>query len=178
MKKYFELAIILFLSSLNYGATASFESKIAIVDIQSVLDNSIAIADIKKSIGILGTELTKDINIKENELKKSEEELLKKKTYMSEDAFEKEANIFNQKVGEAQKEIQHRKNKIYNVEHKAIGKVDEATKDIITQLVKKYNIEVVLFSSQVLFAAERLNITSEVIALLNNKLKTVKLNIE
>ncbi len=183
MNKYLKILSLLLIAVLynNSWVTAGmaenkFEAKIAIVDVQSILENSVAIKEIKKSIELLGEKISKDINHKENELKKSEDELLKKKAILSEAVFEKEADIFNKKVGEAQKEVQNRKNKLEHIHNEAIAKVHKVTMDIVGEIVKKNDIKVVIPSSQVLFAAEELNITSEVITQLNSRLKTVKIN--
>jgi len=154
----------------------NFEVRIAVVDVQSILENSIAITGVRKAIDVISQDIQKYLSIKELEFKTIEEELVKKRGILSEESFEREFNSFNKKVSDAQKEMQTRKAKLEQAHAGAISKVHEVTMEIINELARKYNFNIALPSSQVLFATSDLNITSEVISLLNNRLKNVKVN--
>lgn len=154
----------------------NFNVQIAVVDVQSILESSIAIAGVRKSIDVISEDIQKYLATKELEFKKIEDELIKKRGILSEQAFEKEINSFNIKVSDAQKQMQAKKAKLEQAHAAAITKVHEVTMEIINELARKYNFNIALPSSQVLFATTDLNITSEVITLLNARLKSVKVN--
>jgi len=178
--KYLRILLLLILQMNAYAIAAevkhNFEVRIAVVDVQSILENSIAITGVRKAIDVISQDIQKYLSIKELEFKTIEEELVKKRGILSEESFEREFNSFNKKVSDAQKEMQTRKAKLEQAHAGAISKVHEVTMEIINELARKYNFNIALPSSQVLFATSDLNITSEVISLLNNRLKNVKVN--
>jgi Skp family chaperone for outer membrane proteins len=176
--KYFQLfALLLSILSASFANCApQFDAKIAIVDVQLILEHSDAVQNIRKSIDLINDNLQQDITIREKELKKYEDELLQKRDHISTDAFDKEVQEFDKKVGEAQKDMKKKKTHLEQVHSEAIGRVHKVTMEIISDLAKKYHFHLVLPSSQVLFANDDLNITQEVIILLNKKLKTVDVN--
>lgn len=171
------LIVFCLVSNSIYATTSSMVGLgAAVVDVQAILESSIAVQTIRTSINNISQKIQDDIEKKEAELRKVEEQLLKKRKTLSEEVFEKEVSEFNKKVGEAQKEVQKKKAALEQAHAEAISKVHEATIEIIKNLAKKYNLKLVLPSSQILFAITEINITGEVIKQLNEKLKIVKVN--
>ncbi len=157
---------------------SNFIAKIAVIDIQFVLDNSVAIHSVRESIDNINKQIQQDLLEKEKELAKTEQLLLAERDSLSESDFEQKVNDFNQKVSIVQKDVQDKKRHLENAHAEAIGKVQEATTKIISELAGKYNIDLVIHNNQVLFARNTLNITSEVIIELNDKLKHVIVDLE
>ena len=176
--KYFKFLLIVLccIKSLPTNAQNVFNAKIAIVDVQSILEHSFAMQSIRKSIDTISQNIQNDISKKELQLKKIEEELIKKREALSEAAFEKEVNEFNKKVSAAQKNIQDRKTRLEQAHAEAVSALHNVTIEIISTIAKKNNLNLVLPSSQVLFASNELNITPEVIQQLNTKLKDIKVD--
>ncbi|WP_250310722.1 OmpH/Skp family outer membrane protein [Rickettsia endosymbiont of Oedothorax gibbosus] len=186
MKHYIWLTIISCLV-INYGSTIyasdtnvgnRFDAKIAIVDVQSVLEHSAAIQSIRKAVEQIGKQIRQDLSKKDIELKKIDNLLMEKRNSVSESAFEQEVNAFNKKVNIAQKEIQDRKARLEQSHAEGIGKVQETIIKIINDLAEKHNLDLVIPNTQILFAKNTLNITQEVIAELNNQLKHVIIKYE
>lgn len=179
--KIFKFLLLIFILQINVSAFGinkgnNFDVKVAIVDVQLILESSTAISGIRKSIDAISQDIQKYLTNKELEFKKIEEDLIKKRATLTEKAFEEEVSLFNKKVNDAQKEMQGKKTKLEQAHAKAVSKVHEVTIEIINDLAKKYNFNLALPSSQILFATGELNITSEIITLLNGKLKSVKVN--
>ena len=174
--KFFTLGLLILHLNNIVSASNNFDAKIAIVDIQYILENSVAIKSIRKDIEIISQEIQKDMSKKETELKKLEETLVKKRDSLKEEDFNIAVNSFNIKVSEAQKDIQSKKTRLEQAHSKAVGTVYETTIEIITNLSKKKNFNLVIPTAQILFAKDDFNITSEVIVELNNKLQLVKVN--
>lgn len=152
-----------------------YDAKIAVVDVESILENSLAIANIRKSMDERLENIQKEISDKEKEFKNYEADLILRKDTLSEEKFKELADEFNKKVGDVQKNIQTRKLALEQARGGAIQKVHETTIFIISELAKKYDLNIVLPSNQVLFVTNELNITHEVIASLNEKLKEVEI---
>ncbi|WP_425363823.1 OmpH family outer membrane protein [Candidatus Tisiphia endosymbiont of Hybos culiciformis] len=155
-----------------------FVARIAIVDVQSILEHSAAIQSIRKYVDQISKKIRQDLSRKDMELKEIDNLLMGKRNSVSEVAFEQEVNDFHKKVNIAQKEIQDRKVHLEQAHAEGIGKVQETIIKIINDLAEKHNLDLVIPSTQVLFAKNTLNITQEVIVELNNKLKHVTIKYE
>jgi len=176
MIKYFKFLILIFcLGNLARSSYASnFDARIAIVDIQFIFENSVAIQSIRKEIERKSQEMQEDMTKKEAELKETGEILVKKRDSLKEEDFNIEVNSFNAKVSETQADMQNKKTLLQQADAKAVGKVYEKIIEIVTDLSKKKNFDLVIPTAQILFANDNFNITTEVVTELNNKLKSVK----
>lgn len=186
-KKYYNWSTIIFCLIINsysiiYASSTNIENrfatKIAIVDIHSILEHSVAIQSIRKSVDQIGEKIRQDLSKKDGELKEIENLLMRKRNSLSESAFEQEFSLFEDKINIAQKEIRDRKVRLEQSHAEGIGKVQEAITKIISALAEKYNLDLVIPNTQILFAKNSLNITQEIIAELNNKLKHVTIKYE
>lgn len=174
LKVIFYIVIALF--SYSGGAFASDGLKVAVVDVQNVLDNSIAVAELRKSMDKLAEKLHNEMSEKELKLKKLEAEIVKKRGIIKDEEFDKEVNDFYKKVSETQHEMQQKKAKLEQSHAEAIKTVHESTLKIIADLAKEKNFNIALPISQILYTDDNLTITKEVIDRLNKKVKSIKLN--
>jgi Skp family chaperone for outer membrane proteins len=173
------IPILLLLSFTSVRADEDkYIAKIAVVDVESILENSLAISSIRKSIDELSVNIQKEVTEKEEAFKKYEEELIQKRDKLSSEKFDALVAEFNKNVSNVQKNVQLKKRALEQAHSKAIETVHEATISIIGELSKKYNVNIVLPSNQVLFVSNDLNITHEVVSNLNEKLKEVKIDLE
>lgn len=166
--------VILVILAFPVAACAEAEHKIAIVDVEAVLERSVAVENIKKSINSISEKMQADLSAKEAELKATESELIKQRGILPEEDFNQKVADFNKKVSLIQQDMQTKKSSIERAHNAALSEVHKNILSIISELSKKYGIDVVLPSAQVLYAEDSLNITLEVIGLLNNRLKEVK----
>ncbi|MDR0329465.1 MAG: OmpH family outer membrane protein [Rickettsia sp.] len=162
----------------NTNIENRFATRIAIVDIHSILEHSVAIQSIRKSVDQISEKIRQDLSKKDGELKEIENLLMGKRNSLSESAFEQEFSLFEKEINIAQKEIRDRKVRLEQAHAEGIGKVQETITKIISVLAEKYNLDLVIPNTQILFAKNSLNITQEVIAELNNKLKHVTIKYE
>jgi|JFJP01.1.fsa_nt_gi outer membrane protein len=174
------LKILVFLISLIFFGIASAQdryiAKIAVVDIESVLENSLAITSIKKSVNVLSQNIQDDISKQEKELKAHEQKLLELQKTMTQEKFDSLVTKFNRDVSGTKKNIQLRKIALEQAHSQSIQVVHKKIISIISELAKDYNLNIVLPSSQVLYITSELNITLEVISKLNDSLKEVPVN--
>jgi outer membrane protein len=150
-------------------------SKIAVVDVQAVLDSSIAVKFLRESIDKIGENLHNELSAKELSLKNTEAELVKKRGILKQEQFDKEVEVFYKQVSEAQSDMQKKKAKLEQAHADAIGYVHSATIKIIDEIAKERGFNIALPASQVLYYNEALNITSDVTNKLNQIVKTVEL---
>lgn len=154
----------------------NFNSKIAIVDIESIYEHSMAIKDIKLKINNLSDKIQNEMSAVELELKEQEADLIRNRHKFSEEEFDKKTSEFNKRVSHAQKLLQSRKVALEQARRDGIANVHSATLSIIGDLSKKHGFNLVLPATQVIFASDKLNITIEVITQLNKSLTSIDLN--
>jgi len=165
--------LILFFPAVVF-ADNKFVAKTAVVDVESILEHSTAIAHIKKSINIISDHIQGELSVKENDLKIIEADLIKQRGILSEKEFNNKVAEFNKKVSVTQQEMQHKKSVLEQTHAEALAEVHKNTIIVISDLSKKYGFNIVFPSTQVLFVENDLNITLEVIKNLNERLKSVE----
>ena len=174
--KYIILSFLLALFSANISIAEDldpYKVKIAIVDIQNVLEQSTAVQLMQQQIAKMGEDIEHMMVSKEKELKNDEEEIAKKRQSLSEKEFEKEVDLFNKKLSDVQLILQEKKTKLERAHVEAMEQVQEVTMSIVKAIAEEKKLNLVLPSSQVFFATDDLNITKIVISRLNQKLKTI-----
>jgi outer membrane protein len=160
----------------NMSENSNYLSKIAIVDVQYILANSLAIKDLRRQIESITQDLHTQMTDKELDLKKSQENLIGLKGQVPPLESEKQTSIFNKKVSEAQEYAQQQKIKLEKTNSDGILQVHNATIEIIKEVCKARSCSIVIPSSQLLYADPELNITLEVLERLNKKISTMKVN--
>ena len=163
-------------ASLSELSSNEFDAKVAVVDVESILEHSKAIMHIKKSMNVISEQIQDELSAKEIKLKQAEAELIEKRGILPKEEFDKLVADFNKKVSLTQQEMQNKKSALERAHGNAIAQVHEKTISVISDLSKKYGFNIVFPSSQVLYVNNSLNITHEVISNLNELLQEVKVN--
>jgi Skp family chaperone for outer membrane proteins len=184
--KHYRLITILVCFTISFCTNAlaykanddRFNVRVAVVDVQSTLENSLAVQSIRESVYQVNEKIQQDMSDKLAEFKKIEATIFAKRSSISDEEFEKEVLRFEKAVNLVKKKIQDRKMHLERTHAEAMAKVYEAAINIISNLAEKHNINLVIPNTQILFAKSTLNMTAEVIIELNNKLKTVKMKYE
>lgn len=170
------IALVLLLPFSVKANSKDFEVKIAIVDVQTIWENSLAMQDIRKSIDKISGTIEKEMSAKEQDLKKIEDDIIKKRGTIDEIDFANEVSIFNNKVNDVHRDMQDKKSRLEQAHSKAVAVVHNTTIEIITELSNVKGFNMVLPSSQIVYAHSSLDITEAVIERLNNRLKTVQVS--
>jgi Skp family chaperone for outer membrane proteins len=169
--------IILALPHFNsFANNDRFTAKIAIVDVDTVLENSIAMAQVKKSINEISELIQKEMSSKELELKKLESDLTNQRNNLNLQEFEQKVLDFNKTVSRAKKLMQMRKLSLEKAHNKAMSSIHKAIIDIVGLMSKDHGFNIVFPSSQVLFIDSNLNITGDVTEKLNKQLINVPID--
>lgn len=148
-------------------------SAIAIVDVQLVMQNSEAAKGIRSQMEKVSNNLKQTIHGKEEELKKLDQDLEQQRSILSADAYQQRQRDFQQKVADAQKDVQDRRQKLDTAFGKALQQVQDAVIQIVDQIAKEQSITLVLPKSNVIHSAEDMDITQEVLKRLNSRLPSV-----
>jgi len=150
--------------------------KIAFIDLNFILNNSTAGKSINSFINDLSKEKNKDFEVIENEIKEDENELISKKNIIEE-------SIYNQKVNEIRLRINNYKlerqkyNKSLNDKKIKYNKLLlEKLNPIISNYVEKNSITVVLPKKMIIIGKKNLDITSQVLDVLDKSFQKINFN--
>jgi Skp family chaperone for outer membrane proteins len=154
----------------------NFNVRAAVVDIEAILEQSLAMQHIRQVINNISEDIQSEMSVKEQELKKTEADLIKLRGVISDSDFDNKIAEFNQMVSQIQLLRQKKKAALEQAHAEAIAKVHKNTMSIIHDIAVEHDFNLVFPSSQVLFAKSELNITLQVISKLNEVLKTIDVN--
>ena len=163
---------IIFLTIFKFEiATANV--KIAFIDLNFIMNNSMAGTSIKTFINDLSKEKNKDFEVIESEIKEDENELISKKNIIEE-------SIYNQKVNEIRKRINdyklERQNFNKNLNEKKIkfnNLLLEKLNPIISTYVEKNSITMVLPKKMIIIGKKDLDITKQILEALDKSVQKI-----
>ena len=112
----------------------------------------------------------------EKKIQADEKEIIKQKKVISAEEYKKKVSNLRNKVSSLQKERNKLLESVAKQRAKARSELLKNLNPIIKEYMKEKKIRMVLDKKSLLLADENLDITNDVINLLNKKLKSIKLN--
>ncbi len=152
--------------------------KVGIVDISKVIADASAVKSINEQIKGKRDGFQAEIDKKEKELEKEDKELTKQKEALSKEAFAKKQQEFRKKVQGFQKDVQTKRVQLEQASADALTTVQKKLIDVVGEIAKEKDLELVLPKSQTLFAEGGMDITSEVLNGLNKALPKTDVQIK
>ena len=113
----------------------------------------------------------KELNIQEKEKK-----VIQQKKIVSAEEYKKKVTGLRNKVSALQKERSNLLNDVSKLRLKAKNELLRNLNPILETYMKEKKIRIVLDKKSILLADENLNITKDIMKILNQKLKSIKLN--
>jgi len=118
----------------------------------------------------------KALKKKEKAIQEEETKIIKQKKVISAEEYKKKVTDLRKKVDSLQKERNSLLEKVSKQRSKARAELLKNLNPIIKEYMKAKNIRMVLDKKSMLLADESLDITQDIVKLLNSKLKSIKLN--
>ena len=168
MRKIILILIIFIHCNYSYA-----ENKIAYIDINNILNNSIVGQSISKYIKDIKEKKKKEFLLIENKLLDKEKDIIKKKNIIEKAEFDKEVSMLKNEINE----YTNQKNKFNNeIDEKKI-KYTKVVLNVLNPIISKYvednSITIVFPKKNIIIAKKNLDITSTIMNLLNNQLKEI-----
>ncbi len=158
----------------------SFESRliaeIRYVDFKYVLNESKAGKEAQTFLKKKLDNGIKNLKSKEKAIQDEEKEIIKQKKLISAEEYKKKVSALRKKVSSLQTERNKLLDSIAKQRSKARTELLKTLNPIIKDYMNEKKIRLVLEKKSILLADENLNITKEITDLLNQKLKSIKLN--
>jgi len=174
MKKSF-IALTTVFALLSFGANAG---SIAVLDVEKIVKESSAMRDIQGKVTKKQDEYQKDVTKKQKDLEAEQKKLEGKKNILAKEAFEKEMKKFEEKVDDLKAFVDKKQNSLKKASMDSMSKVNDKIKDIIAEISKEKDVDLIVPTSQTLFYKDEMDISAEVLKRLNKKITKVDVKFE
>ena len=159
-------------------ATSANAGGIGILDVEKIVKESVAMRDIQNKITKKQDEYQKEVTKKQDELESEQKRIEGKRNVLSKEAFEKETKSFEKKIDDLKTFVDKKQNSLKKASMDSMGKINDKIKDIIADLAKEKDFEVIVPSSQTLYYKDALDISDEVLKRLNKKITKADVKFE
>ena len=149
---------------------------ILVLNLEEIRRLSTAVNGIREQISSFRNAFQSDIEKEEKALRVANQELAKKRTILSLEAFAKERRQFEQRVLAVQKLVQKRKRQLDKSRVRAMRAVEKHMNGIVSDIATKRQALLVLRRTDTVLVARDLDITAVVLKRLNKEL--VKVSVE
>lgn len=150
--------------------------KIIVVDVQGVLMSSSVGKDIKKQFDDKQASFMKEIEVEEGELKKTEQDLLRQRTVLSQDVFAKKKAEFDERMVALNTKFQKNRQILEEAFNLARTDVESKLLDVIKEVKIEQSANLVLPAQQVIMGDDQMDMTNEVLSRFNKKVPGYKVN--
>jgi outer membrane protein len=145
------------------------------VDVQQILRDSQVAKNIQAQMNDRTERYTKEVSAQENELRRTQDELERQRTVLSADAFNTKMRDFQQRYDALDHGVQATRQALQQAYNDAMTRVENTALQIIADLAAERKANLVVTKAAVLFEAQGLDVTQEVIKRLDERLPTVPL---
>lgn len=149
---------------------------VGVVDIQAVLQKSVAGKNIQTQLDKKRKEYQKQISAKEDSLRTAEKKILDQRDKLSEAEFNTKRESFEKDVIAAQKLVQKNKRSLDTGFSRALSKLRDDIRITIADVAKGKRYAMVVSRDAVIIAAKDMDITKEVITALDKRVKKVPID--
>jgi Skp family chaperone for outer membrane proteins len=171
MKKLIFITLLYLVFSLNASADNSY-----FIDFNKILNGSKSGAQVQKNLqNKLKAETVKYKQLEKN-IRKEESEIISKKKVLEAEEYKKKVQALRKKVADLQKNKQSAYNNLAKSRDDAKKTLIKAVKPIIKKYMEENNIRLVLDKKSVILGDTTLEITDQIITILNKELPSIKIN--
>ena len=178
------LSIGMILSSQSGGFAQSADEparfdvrKIGLIDMSFVLRNAAATTKVRELLDGKKEEFSAEFQQREAELLQTERELNLKRGVLSQEEFSAEVQAFQNEVAEVQKEIQFKRNSLDQAFQQAQDNLRTLASEIVTSIATSEKLDMVLTKDAALIFRQDLNITQDVLEILNERTKNARIEV-
>ena len=173
MKYIFNLLVILLFVSIS---NQPLKADTYYLDFKYILNESDAGKKANKTLQNQFDQGVKTLKDKEKKLQKEEKEIIQQKKLLSPEEYKKKITTLRTKVSSLQKERNSRLESVSKKRRNARNQLLGALNPIVKNFMAEKNIKLVLDKKSILLGDENLDITKDIMVLLNKKMKSINLN--
>ena len=151
-------------------------TSIGVIDINKILSDADAAVTATKQIEKIAIEIENEIKLSDEQIIKEQNSLIESQSVMAPEAFESKRNEYENKVQKYNNERQSKLMKIDELIAVSRNDILNAIKPILEEISDEKGITIILEKSSIMLNAEKMDITNEVLKKLNKSLPTIKVS--
>jgi outer membrane protein len=167
---------LIFFFIIFYTTLTNANDKIYYLDMDFLINNSLAGKSINKQIEQKNQNNIKTFKKKEQDLKKEETKLITQKKITDKDEYEKKIIIFRNKVIDLKKLGIKKANSLKKEKLEAKASLFDSITPIIVDYAKENSASIIFDKKNIVLGKSELDITKDILKILNAKIKNIKLN--
>ncbi|MDE1900089.1 MAG: OmpH family outer membrane protein [Alphaproteobacteria bacterium] len=146
---------------------------IAIVDIQRLLEQSLAAKSVQKQLDAQRMKFQDEVEVEENGLRAAEQELTKERDHVSPQAYADHEQKLRQRFSTVENHVQARHSVLDAAYSDAMNQVHTALLAIVDKVAHEHGANIVILKQQAFWTDQPLDITGEVLKDLDQKLPKI-----
>jgi len=170
MKKY-----LLFIIFLTFNNLSLADNKIVYLDVPFLLNESIVGKDVNQKLLKLNSKNIEEFKKIESKIKNDDNDLLKKKNIIKEDQYEKEVALLNQKYKSFQETMKKKNSDLNILKDNSTKVILKNINEILAEYSTEKSISMIIQKKNIVIGKSELDVTSEILDILNKKITSVKL---
>ena len=148
------------------------------LDVQRIITESSASKMIRPEFNKLRKEFQKRVSDQERKLRQAEQELSRQRVLLAPEAFAKKRRLFSAEARKVQKSVRLRKSELDRVIARTKNEILKNLIVVAKEVAKKRKLSVLMEKRFVFLSHRSLDVTNEIITLLNKRLPTVNIVFE
>ncbi len=172
--KNFLLIFIIFFFFNSYSL--SEENKIVYIDMDLLISKSLAGKSINNQIKSQNKNNLEKFKKIESDIKKEDEDISNKKNILSEDEYKKMVSQLNKKIKNYRVIVSENVDKNNKLKISATKKLIKKLNPILSDYSEKNSISIILQKRDIIIGKNSLNITDDIIKILDENVKEIKIN--
>ena len=173
MIKFLIVKFIIFLHLIIFK-TNIYANEIVFIDLNKIMNESIVGKYINNQIDIEKNKILEDFKKTEEKLKENENQILSQKNLLKSDEFDKKVIKLKNDVANYNNQRKIILAKFKEKQNKVSQEVIVKINIILSEYMKDKSISLIIRKKDIIVAKKNLDITNEIIDLLNNKVKEIK----
>lgn len=178
MKYFLTTLFVAIMIASGVSASWAQQSKIAVVDIEKILNESKAGKSIQSQLKSRRETFQKEFSKRENDLMESEKKLVAEKSSLSAEAFATKRRNFERQLLETRNLFQKRRNSLDKGLTLALTNLRKNIIEVTAEVSDEAKYQVVLTRDSVVIVEKSMDITDKVLQRLNSKVGNIKLEIK
>ena len=170
-----KIQIIFFFIFFSIFSTLQAEEKIAYIDIDFLLNESIAGKLITNNLETKYKSNIEKFKLVEKKLLEEEKNVISKQNILSKIDFEKKINDLKEKIKVFNKEKNNSMKELNQIKNKSTSILIKNINPLMENYAKNNSIDIILSKKSILLGKSDLEITDEILKLLNEKIKEIKI---
>ena len=146
---------------------------ITVIDMQYIVARSSAAVLVREELEDLKKKYSLEISKEEEELKALQEELSSQRSILPPDEFSKMESEFREKVERLQTSVAEKNKEIEVILNRSVNAIQTKAIQIVTNIARERSLAAVLDTSTVVIAADSINISNQVLEILNKELPSL-----